>query len=69
MMGMPGSVMGGSRKESQTAEPSAVLVKESVVGNVKVIVEYPPARVGAITTCTVSPHVEIVERLASVVTY
>ena len=54
MMGMHGGMMGGSHKESQTTEAVPVLVKESVVGNVRVIVEYPPARVGAITTYTVS---------------
>lgn len=54
MMGMHGGMMSGSHKESQTTEASPALVKESIVGNVKVIVEYPPARVGAITTYTVS---------------
>lgn len=53
MMGMHGGMMSGSHKESQTTEASPALVKESVVGNVKVIVEYSPARVGAITTYTV----------------
>lgn len=54
MMGMHGGMMGGSHQESQSTEASPALVKESVVGNVKVIVEYPPARVGSITTYTVS---------------
>ncbi len=57
MMGMHGGMMGGSHKSTeggQTTEAFPALVKESVVGNVKVIVEYPPARVGAITTYTVS---------------
>lgn len=57
MMGMHGGMMSGSHKSAkggQTTEASPALVKESIVGNVKVIVEYPPARVGAITTYTVS---------------
>ena len=54
MMGMRGGMMGGSHKESQTTEASPALVKESVVGNVKVIVEYAPARVGALITYNVS---------------